>query len=134
MTNSVDPIPKLMAVDDDVASAELVVRIAERCGFQAFATSDPRGVTMLARTLKPEMMAVDICMPNIDANSLFELLKEENYQGEIILVSGQDHMVLHKTAEYGRSLGLKVPYVLQKPLPIQELRSILNTFREKQAA
>ncbi len=74
MDNSNGSLPILMAVDDDVASAELVVRIAERCGFEAFATSDSRGVTTLAKALKPELMAVDICMPNIDANSLFELL------------------------------------------------------------
>ncbi len=49
-------------------------------------------------------------------------------------MSGQDHTVLNKTAEYGRSLGLNVPYALQKPLPIAELRGILNDFREKAAA
>ncbi len=134
MNDAIGTLPTLMAVDDDVASAELVVRVAERCGYEAFATSDSRGVTTLAKTLKPELMAVDICMPNIDANSLFELLHEEDYKGTIILVSGQDHTVLNKTAEYGRSLGLNVPFVLQKPLPIAELRSILNKYHEKAAA
>ncbi len=43
----------LLAVDDDAASAELIVRIAERCGFEAFATSDPRGVLELVCQLNP---------------------------------------------------------------------------------
>ena len=127
-------LPKLMAVDDDVASAELVVRIAERCGYEAFATSDSRGVIALSGTLKPDLLAVDICMPNIDANSLFELLRDADYTGTIILISGQEHSVLNETARYGRSLGLNVPYALQKPLPIAELRSILTDCRERLAA
>ncbi len=134
MTDSVERIPKLMAVDDDVASAELIVRIAERCDYEAFATSDPRGVIALAKTLKPDLLAVDICMPNIDASSLFVLLKEAEFTGTIILVSGQDQQVLNSTAAYGRSLGLDVPYVLQKPLPIAELRSFLSEYRPKLAA
>ncbi len=134
MTDSVERIPKLMAVDDDVASAELIVRIAERCDYEAFATSDPRGVIALAKALKPDLLAVDICMPNIDANSLFVLLKEAEYTGTIILVSGQDQQILNSTAAYGRSLGLDVPYVLQKPLPIAELRSFLSEYRPKLAA
>ncbi len=118
-------MPKLMAVDDDVASAELIVRIAERCGYEAFATSEPRGVIALAKTLEPDLLAVDICMPKVDANSLFGLLKDADFSGTVILVSGQDQTVLNSTAEYGRSLGLDVALALQKPLQIAELRSFL---------
>ncbi len=31
---------RLLAVDDDASSAELIVRVAERCGYEAFAASD----------------------------------------------------------------------------------------------
>ncbi len=134
MTEAGGHLPKLMAVDDDVASAELVVRIAERCGYEAFATSDSRGVIALADTLKPDILAVDICMPNIDASNLFVLLKDVAYSGTIILVSGQDNSVLSSTAQFGRSLGLNVPYALQKPLPIADLRKILMECRDAMAA
>ena len=133
MTETGRSLPKLMAVDDDVASAELIVRIAERCGYEAFATSDSRGVIALADTLKPDLLAIDICMPNIDANNLFLLLNEVKYSGIIILVSGQDHSILNSTAKYGRSLGLDVPFALQKPMPISDLRKILHECREARA-
>ncbi len=134
MTEAGDSLPKLMAVDDDVASAELVVRIAERCGYEAFATSDSRGVIALADTLKPDLLAIDICMPNIDASNLFELLTDVDFDGTIMLISGQDHSVLSSTAEYGRTLGLNVPFALQKPLDISALRKILHDYRKKVAA
>lgn len=93
---------KLLAVDDDAPSAELVVRVAERCGYEAFATSDSRGALNLVAALRPDVMAVDISMPHVDAIELFRLLAEQRYGGEIIIVSGQDEQtlrVVQKSAE-----------------------------------
>ncbi len=116
---------RLLAVDDDAASAELVVRVAERCGYEAFATSDSRGVVNLAKALIPDVMAVDICMPNIDALELFKLLAEADYQGSILVVSGQEENVLEAARNRAISLGLSVPCVLQKPLDFKKLREML---------
>lgn len=116
---------KLLAVDDDAASAELVVRVAERCGYEAFATSDSRGVVNLTRALGPDILAVDINMPNIDAMQLFELLAAANVTARILIVSGEDTAVLEATRRKAEALGLTVPYVLQKPLDFQKLRAML---------
>ncbi len=116
---------KLLAVDDDAASAELIVRVAERCGFEAFATSDPRGVINLVNALKPDLIAVDISMPHLDAVDLFKLLAQNNYAGRLIVVSGQDHTVLGLTARAAVALGLSEPAVHQKPLVFADLRATL---------
>lgn len=116
---------RLLAVDDDAASAELVVRVAERCGYEAFATSDSRGVVNLTRALGPDILAVDINMPNIDAMQLFELLAAAEVRARILIVSGEDVSVLEATRAKAVALGLTVPYVLQKPLDFQKLRAML---------
>lgn len=119
------PALRLLAVDDDASSAELIVRVAERCGYEAFATSDSRGVINLVRALAPEVLAVDINMPNIDAVGLFALLAEIRYMGRILIVSGEDEAVLRATQAKAEALDLNVPYVLQKPLDFQKLRAML---------
>ncbi|KFB08440.1 response regulator [Nitratireductor basaltis] len=116
---------RLLSVDDDASSAELVVRVAERCGYEAFATSDSRGVINLVRALKPEVMAIDINMPNIDAAGLFVLLAQDKYAGKIIIVSGEDEIVLRKTQAKAVEHGLRVPEIQQKPLDFARLRKIL---------
>ncbi|PSM16972.1 MULTISPECIES: response regulator [Nitratireductor] len=116
---------RLLAVDDDAASAELVVRVAERCGFEAFATSDSRGVLNIARALSPDIMALDINMPNLDAFDLMRLLAEAGFAGRILIVSGEQETVLQQTQARAEALGLTVPYVLQKPLDFQKLRAML---------
>lgn len=118
----------LLAVDDDASSAELIVRIAERCGFEAFATSDPRGVMELSKQLTPSVLSIDVNMPNINANQLLELLSEAQFKGRIVIVSGQDHETLRAVADHGESLGLVRPEVMQKPIDVLKTRQILGNF------
>ena len=120
-----EPAKRLLAIDDDVSSAELIVRIAERCRYEAFATSDSRGVMNLTTALRPSILAVDICMPNLDANDLFELLAKDGYGGHILIVSGQEPKVLEETRGRALQLGLNAQHALQKPLDIPMLRNIL---------
>ncbi|MEM7291417.1 MAG: response regulator, partial [Pseudomonadota bacterium] len=101
--------PRLLAIDDDVSSAELIVRIAERCRYEAFATSDSRGVLNLASALSPNILSIDICMPNLDANDLLVLLANAQYNGKILIISGQDPEILEQTRLKAISLGLDAP-------------------------
>jgi two-component system chemotaxis response regulator CheY len=125
---------RLLAVDDDASSAELIVRVAERCGYEAFATSDSRGVVNLANALNPDIMAIDINMPNIDAGGLLQLLAQAGYRGRVLIVSGEDESVLRETQAKAEALGLSVPYIQQKPLDFQKLRAMLMAHDVRSAA
>jgi DNA-binding response OmpR family regulator len=118
---------RLLAVDDDVSSAELIVRIAERCGFEAFATSDSRGVMNLTNALRPDVMAVDVHMPNIDANALFQLLAQARYSGRILIISGQEQDVLNQVRVNAINVGLQSPIIHRKPIDIPALRATLTS-------
>jgi two-component system, chemotaxis family, chemotaxis protein CheY len=124
----------LLAVDDDPSSAELVVRVAERCGFEAFATSDSRGVVELIKQLEPDILAVDICMPNVDALDLFRMLAADRFGGNIIIVSGQDQSTLYSAAKFAAELGLNTPKTMQKPLNFQDLRAWLHALNSEKTA
>ncbi|WP_018688961.1 response regulator [Ahrensia kielensis] len=117
--------PRLLAIDDDVSSAELIVRVAERCRYEAFATSDSRGVLNLASALAPDVLSIDIRMPNLDANDLLILLANAKYAGKILIISGQEPEILEETRVKAISLGLNAPFALQKPIEIAQLRMTL---------
>ncbi len=125
---------RLLAVDDDAASAELIVRVAERCGYEAFATSDSRGVINLSKALAPDIMAVDINMPNVDAGALFELLAQSRFSGRILIVSGEDESMLRSMQSKAQGLGLSVPFLQQKPLDFQKLRAMLTAHDVRKVA
>ncbi len=126
--------PRLLAIDDDVSSAELIVRIAERCRYEAFATSDSRGVLNLASALSPNILSIDICMPNLDANDLLVLLANAQYNGKILIISGQDPEILEQTRLKAISLGLDAPYAMQKPIDVSVLRNALMSDEVRKAA
>jgi two-component system, chemotaxis family, chemotaxis protein CheY len=121
----------LLAVDDDASSAELVVRIAERCGFEAFATSDPRGFIELCNQLRPSVLSIDVNMPNINAHGLLTLLSETKFTGKIMVVSGQDTDTLRQVADFGESVGLQRPAVMQKPIDMAKMRLLLGGFSKE---
>jgi two-component system, chemotaxis family, chemotaxis protein CheY len=121
----------LLAVDDDASSAELIVRIAERCGFEAFATSDPRGFIELCKQLRPSVLSIDVNMPNIDAQGLLTLLSEVKFAGKIMVVSGQDHDTLRSVADFGESIGLQRPAIMQKPIDVAKMRLLLGGFSKE---
>lgn len=125
---------RLLAVDDDVNSAELIVRIAERCGYEGFATSDSRGVINLANALKPGIISIDICMPNVDAEALLGMLAEVNFEGDVLIVSGQEAGELAKTQRIAEALGLSVIGAMQKPFDIASLRLTLQKASLSRAA
>ncbi len=125
---------RLLAVDDDVNSAELIVRVAERCGYEGFATSDSRGVINLANALKPGIISVDICMPNIDAKELLRMLAEVQFDGQILIVSGQSPEQLLETQRIAEGHGLKVLCTMQKPFNLSALRQSLQILSQDQAA
>lgn len=115
---------RLLAVDDDIDSAELIVRVAERCGYEGFATSDSRGVLNLTNALKPDLVSVDICMPNIDANELFVMLAESGFAGQVMIVSGQQTSILEESRRHAETCGLNVLHIQQKPLDFKALRTV----------
>jgi two-component system, chemotaxis family, chemotaxis protein CheY len=121
----------LLAVDDDASSAELIVRIAERCGFEAFATSDPRGFIELCKQLRPSVLSIDVNMPNINAQGLLTLLSETKFTGKIMIVSGQDTDTLRQVADFGETIGLQRPSVMQKPIDMAKMRLLLGGFSKE---
>ena len=125
--------PRLLAVDDDAFSAELIVRVAERCGYEAFATSDSRGVINLVEALHPAVIAVDISMPHVDALELFRLLSAGGYCGRILIVSGQDEQTLPLVQRPPAFVGFVFPAPSKNPTAVARPRHPLSTAFLQQA-
>ena len=84
--------------------------------------------------MKPDVVCVDISMPHLDAVELFKLFAQNDYRGELIIVSGQDDVVLQIASNAATALGLKTPTVHQKPLNFAQLRDTLAGQARRQAA
>lgn len=117
---------RLLAVDDSADSAELVVRIATKCGYEARAVSDPRAVGALIAEWNPDFVTLDLCMPDTDGIDLLSVLKAAGFTGTIIIISGQDTWFRKAASRLAQTHGLAVAGDLEKPVDISLLRALLD--------
>ena len=130
MASSAAARGRLLAVDDSADSADLVARVAAKCGYEAQATSDPASVRALVVSWKPEVLTLDLCMPEADGIDLLSVLEETGFNGLLVIISGQDGWFRKAAGRLAETRGLKVVDDLQKPVDIGALRELLSRLRQ----
>jgi CheY-like chemotaxis protein len=131
--NGVKP-PRLLAVDDNPDSAELIVRVATKCGYEAKAVGDLDELRDLLRAWPPQVLTLDLCMPQEDGIGVLSMLKECGFSGQLVIISGQDGWLRKAAARLADARGLKVAEDLGKPVDLKALRDLLNGLSAAQAA
>jgi signal transduction histidine kinase/CheY-like chemotaxis protein len=81
---------RVLVVDDNVDSAEMMVALAENWGHEAFHAVDGRGAVAMAHELRPDVVLLDIGLPGMDGYEVAARLRDDPVtQGaRIIAVSG----------------------------------------------
>jgi two-component system chemotaxis response regulator CheB len=123
---------RLLAVDDSADSADLVARIAAKCGYDAQAVCDPTSVRALVTSWKPEILTLDLCMPDADGLDLLSMLEETRFPGQLVIISGQDGWFRKAASRLAETRGLKVVDDMQKPVDIAALRQLLSRLRQSE--
>jgi DNA-binding NtrC family response regulator len=121
---------RLLAVDDSADSADLVARVATKCGYEAQATSDPTAVRALVTSWKPQILTLDLCMPEADGIDLLSVLEETGFNGLVVIISGQDGWFRKAAGRLAETRGLTVVDDRQKPVDTTALRELLNRLRQ----
>ena len=134
MTGSGHALAKrLLAVDDNADSAELVARLAAKCGYEVRTLTDPRLLRSVLREWKPEVITLDLCMPEEDGIGTFATLHDSAFQGELVIVSGQDDWLRKTASRLASARGLKVAADLSKPVDLSVLRGLLAKLQAERA-
>jgi DNA-binding NtrC family response regulator len=124
------PALRLLSVDDNVDSAELVARIAGRCGYEARVASTPDAIRTAVQTWKPQVLALDLSMPELNGIDLLRLLQENGFEGRVLIISGHDDWMRASAGRLAEARGLKVVGDMQKPLDTGRLRQLLAEVKE----
>jgi DNA-binding NtrC family response regulator len=117
---------RLLAVDDNVESAELVARVAMRCGHDARWLSNPNALKKALREWAPDVLTLDLCMPDADGIGLLSMLQEIGYDGQIVIISGQDAWTRQTAARIAEGRGLMVADDVEKPVDLGALQRLLS--------
>jgi two-component system chemotaxis response regulator CheB len=128
--NPARPALRLLSVDDNVDSAELVARIAGKCGYEARVASTPETIRAAVQTWKPEVLALDLSMPELNGIDLLRLLQENGFDGQVLIISGHDDWMRASAGRLAEARGLRVVGDMQKPLDAARLRAMLADVQE----
>src|ERR1700691_4006517 len=117
---------QILVIDDDSAICEMVSALARTMGLDCAATKEPSTFLSLV-TPDTSLIVLDLMMPEMDGIEVLRLLGEHRCNARILLMSGMDRRVLETAERLAQSLGLAVVGHLQKPFPLTELKSVLDS-------
>ena len=123
------PKARLLAVDDNSDSAELIVRVASKCGYEARPMTDLRPLRSVLEEWKPHVLTLDLVMPQEDGIAILSTLKDSKFDGTLIIISGQDDWLRETAGRLASACGLNVAHHLSKPIDLKDLRGVLTNLR-----
>ncbi|CAO3378574.1 response regulator [Azospirillum argentinense] len=85
--HSLDRTRTILVVDDNALMRKLLVRCLEEGGHRVAETDDPRGVLDLMRTLKPDLVIMDVVMPGLSGVDLMRMIRADHALARTLVVA-----------------------------------------------
>ena len=117
---------RVLIVDDERFITTIVKKIVEGLGCEADSIDDGRTIGKALLAFDPEVIFLDLMMPNIDEVETINLLGEAGCKAKIILMSGFDQRTISSVAEVAKSLNLEVLSAITKPFQPGQIEGLIE--------
>jgi len=117
-----------LVIDDDLLFQVVAGEVLYAAGVSEVATADDGllGLQMLADSPgKFDLIICDLQMPNIDGVGVMRELGVLNYQGTVVIASGEDRNLIRTVHSMAQMLGIRIAGALKKPLDSDALQAML---------
>lgn len=120
---------RVLIVDDDPFALDLLEHVLNEVGIEGV-NKALSGADALAQmdeqAAAVELVICDLNMPGMDGIEYLRHLGARNFQGSVVLLSGEDSRVLSSALELARTHTFKAVAALEKPVQRDELVRLLN--------
>jgi CheY-like chemotaxis protein len=106
----------VLVVDDDPFQVEELVEYLNDQGVAAYGESQPERAVARIEAEKPALVIIDINMPGLNGIRVTEIVRGLNYDGVILLASGDMDALRRANESHPNVFG-----VLPKPIPLNML-------------
>jgi EAL domain-containing protein (putative c-di-GMP-specific phosphodiesterase class I) len=117
-------------MDDDLDVSAYFRDVAESLGFTVRVLNDARYFFDTVEKINPDVIILDLQMPNHDGIELLRGLGERGCDSQIFIASGLDGRVLTTAEQLGATLGLSIAGTFCKPVELDTLRALLHPHRK----
>ncbi|MGA2020278.1 MAG: sigma-54 dependent transcriptional regulator [Candidatus Sulfotelmatobacter sp.] len=111
------PIPKLLAIDDEAQSLELIKDALSNAGVEVLTACDPKIGLETFKRVRPQIVLLDLMMPGIRGLELLEWILAADPGAEVILMTGK-----YSTESAVEAIQKGACDYLDKPLSVEKLR------------
>jgi DNA-binding response OmpR family regulator len=111
---------QILVVDDEIAIREVLIEFLSEHGYDAEGAADGREALQMAKSLKPQVILLDIAMPGMNGIETLKRLRQASSGAAVIMISGhadQDQAL--------QALDLGAYDFIQKPLDFRYLERTL---------
>jgi CheY-like chemotaxis protein len=116
---------RLLIVDDEPRFAAFVGRVAEPLGYEVEVTNHGRDFQAAYLRKRPDIVVIDMVMPEIDGNELILWLVEQRCAADIIIITGYHPDYAVNARLLAEFKGLRSVVTLSKPISVTRLREAL---------
>ena len=115
---------KILLVDDEVFSRDMMAKIIKRKDFDVMVASTGEECIYLYKEQKPQVVFLDVMLPDLDGDHIHSYLKELNKDVVVYYITGSEAVF---TPENAKDLGAKG--YLKKPVEMKDLFNVLDEIK-----
>ena len=114
---------KVLVIDDEPEITEIVKTFLHEAGYRVQVENSSKNAVEKARDFKPDVILLDIMMPDIDGYNICQELKKdpEFVDTPVIFLTGKD-----RSDDMGRSFKSGGDMFIKKPFSCERLLEIVN--------
>ena len=116
----------LIVLDDETRIASLIAALARERSWTVSVATSGNEFQSLYSAKAPDAIMLDLRLGASDGVEQLRFLQAMHYRGAVVLMSGFDQRVLASAQQVGRSLGLRILNVLEKPARVTRIREVLK--------
>lgn len=118
---TVDTGETVLVVDDEPLVRDLLVQFLSLRGYRAFGVKDgPEALSMVEQG-PPDLILLDLIMPGMSGVEVIKALREKDYPGGIIILTGT-----HNEEVLEEAWSLRPQEVLSKPIDLERLLTAIQ--------
>jgi CheY-like chemotaxis protein len=117
---------RLLVIDDEPDFMQIVRTVAEEMGFDVTTARDAEAFKSVYTASPPDLMVIDVVMPEVDGIELVEWLVDCGCSGDVIMVTGYNPNYASAAAAIAQAKSSMDVRILQKPVLLADLRSALR--------
>lgn len=119
-------MPKILVIDDEPDILEMIRSHFSIRGYEVLTASDGTEGMQLLESAEPDVVLLDLKMKRVDGDRFLQGIREKNFSGKILVITGyQDEALRRKVEELGVDGYLEKPAsLLDLQRKIQELTAV----------